>query len=228
MTAGALDFVADLQRRFGARRDELLGRTRAPPGGDAPHRPARLPARHTADPRGGLDRGAGTGRPPRPAGGDHRAARAEDGDQRAELRREGVAGRSGGREHPALVATSSAASSSCATPSAGSSNSPRPRARHYRLAHGPRRSRSSSRAPAAGTSTSGTCWSTARRPSARLVDFGLYFFHNAAELLNRGSGPYFYLPKMESHLEARLWNDVFTFAAGSDSASRTAPSAPRC
>jgi malate synthase len=48
--------------------------------------------------------------------------------------------------------------------------------------------------------------------SASLCDFGLYFFHNAAELLRRGSGPYFYLPKMESHLEARLWNDVF-FAA---------------
>jgi malate synthase len=48
--------------------------------------------------------------------------------------------------------------------------------------------------------------------SASLFDFGLYFFHNAAELLNRGSGPYFYLPKMESHLEARLWNDVFIYA----------------
>lgn len=45
-----------------------------------------------------------------------------------------------------------------------------------------------------------------------LVDFGLYFFHNAAELLKRGSGPYFYLPKMESYLEARLWNEVFVFA----------------
>jgi malate synthase len=45
-----------------------------------------------------------------------------------------------------------------------------------------------------------------------LVDFGLYFFHNAAELLARGSGPYFYLPKMESHLEAALWNDVFDHA----------------
>jgi malate synthase len=42
-----------------------------------------------------------------------------------------------------------------------------------------------------------------------LFDFGLYAFHNASELLTRGSGPYFYLPKMESHLEARLWNDVF-------------------
>jgi malate synthase len=45
-----------------------------------------------------------------------------------------------------------------------------------------------------------------------LVDFGLYFFHNARELLARGSGPYFYLPKLESHLEARLWDDVFTHA----------------
>ncbi len=45
-----------------------------------------------------------------------------------------------------------------------------------------------------------------------LVDFGLYFFHNAKELLARGTGPYFYLPKLESHREARLWNDVFEFA----------------
>ena len=45
-----------------------------------------------------------------------------------------------------------------------------------------------------------------------LVDFGLYFFHNARELLARGSGPYFYLPKLEGRLEARLWNDVFTEA----------------
>jgi len=45
-----------------------------------------------------------------------------------------------------------------------------------------------------------------------LVDFGLYFFHNAARLTARGLGPYFYLPKLESHLEARLWNDVFVAA----------------
>lgn len=48
--------------------------------------------------------------------------------------------------------------------------------------------------------------------SGSLVDFGLYFFHNAKTSLAQGSGPYFYLPKMESHLEARLWNDVFTAA----------------
>ena len=45
-----------------------------------------------------------------------------------------------------------------------------------------------------------------------LADFGLFFFHNAKETLDRGTGPYFYLPKLESHLEARLWNDVFVFA----------------
>jgi len=51
-----------------------------------------------------------------------------------------------------------------------------------------------------------------RPAAAALVDFGLYFFHNAHELLARGTGPYFYLPKLESHLEAHLWNDVFLFA----------------
>jgi malate synthase len=48
--------------------------------------------------------------------------------------------------------------------------------------------------------------------SASLFDFGLYFFHNAEALRERGTGPYFYLPKLESHLEARLWNDVFRAA----------------
>ena len=48
--------------------------------------------------------------------------------------------------------------------------------------------------------------------SGSLFDFGLYFFHNARERLDRGTGPYFYLPKMQSHREARLWNDVFLFA----------------
>ena len=51
-----------------------------------------------------------------------------------------------------------------------------------------------------------------RPMTGALLDFGLHFFHNAAELTERGEGPYYYLPKMESHLEARLWNDVFTHA----------------
>ena len=51
-----------------------------------------------------------------------------------------------------------------------------------------------------------------KRVSGGIFDFALYLFHNAKELIARGSGPYFYLPKMESHLEARLWNDVFVAA----------------
>src|SRR5579862_1029219 len=48
--------------------------------------------------------------------------------------------------------------------------------------------------------------------SGSLFDFGLFFFHNAKQQIANGSGPYFYLPKLESHLEARLWNDVFNFS----------------
>jgi malate synthase len=55
-------------------------------------------------------------------------------------------------------------------------------------------------------------WVDGEPISASLFDFGLYFFHNARRLLERGSGPYFYLPKLESHREARLWNDVFVSA----------------
>lgn len=51
-----------------------------------------------------------------------------------------------------------------------------------------------------------------RAASASLVDFGLYFFHNAKALIEGGRGPYFYLPKLENHLEARLWDDIFTFS----------------
>lgn len=56
--------------------------------------------------------------------------------------------------------------------------------------------------------------------SASLFDFGLYFFHNATELLRRGTGPYFYVPKMEHYLEARLWNDVFVHAQAALGLSR--------
>jgi malate synthase len=51
-----------------------------------------------------------------------------------------------------------------------------------------------------------------QRVSGGIFDFALFFFHNAKELIARGAGPFFYLPKMESHLEARLWNDIFNMA----------------
>jgi malate synthase len=50
--------------------------------------------------------------------------------------------------------------------------------------------------------------------SGSIIDFGLYLFHNARRLIEQGSGPYFYLPKLESHLEARLWNDIFSYSEG--------------
>jgi malate synthase len=55
-------------------------------------------------------------------------------------------------------------------------------------------------------------WVDGKPMSASLFDFGLYFFHNAQELIKRGSAPYFYLPKLENHLEARLWNQIFNWA----------------
>ncbi|MGT2494582.1 hypothetical protein ACU4GD_39505 [Cupriavidus basilensis] len=51
-----------------------------------------------------------------------------------------------------------------------------------------------------------------QRVSGGIFDFALFLFHNAKEQIARGAGPFFYLPKMESHLEARLWNDVFVMA----------------
>ncbi len=53
-------------------------------------------------------------------------------------------------------------------------------------------------------------WVDGKPMSGSLFDFGLYFFHNARRLIDKGTGPYFYLPKLESHLEARLWTDVYT------------------
>ena len=79
--------------------------------------------------------------------------------------------------------------------------------------HAERRGRRrSSCARAAGTSRSATSPVDGEPVSASLFDFGLAFFHNAPELLARGSGPYFYLPKLESHEEARLWARVFAIA----------------
>ena len=67
-------------------------------------------------------------------------------------------------------------------------------------------------ARAAGIWSKSMCWSAASQCQRSLFDFGLYVFHNARRLLAKGSGPYFYLPKLESHREARLWNDVMNFA----------------
>ena len=63
---------------------------------------------------------------------------------------------------------------------------------------------------------------------ASLFDFGLFFFHNAKRLIAKGTGPYFYLPKLQSHLEARLWNDVFLRAQHQLGIARAGRSRPPC
>ena len=85
-----------------------------------------------------------------------------------------------------------------------------PEGKQYSLK--PTRPRRSSCGRAAGTSPRSTCSSTASACRAASSTSALYFFHCAQAQIDRGSGPYFYLPKMESHLEARLWNDAFVLA----------------
>ena len=124
---------------------------------------------------------------------------------------ERVAGRPGGREHPALAQRRRRAGRAGATPSAGRWPTPAPTARSTgsaRTASCPR----SCRARAAGTCPSGTCWWTASRPWARWSTRGSTCSTTPQEQLDRGSGPYFYLPKLEGHLEAGLWALVFDHA----------------
>ena len=76
-----------------------------------------------------------------------------------------------------------------------------------------RRGPADDRRPSARLAPAGKAPARRRRAGRRrLVDFGLYFFHNARRLIAQGKGPYFYLPKIENHLEARLWNDIFILA----------------
>ena len=163
------------------------------------------------DPRRRLEGRADPGRPARPPRRDHRPGRPQDDRQRAEFRRQGLHGRFRGRHLADLGEPSS-------------------RARSTSRTAGPARSTSPTRRAARTTSSADSPAVLLVRPrgwhlpeehlvvdgepmSGSLFDFGLYFFHNAKAALGRGSGPYFYLPKMESHLEARLWNEVFVHAA---------------
>ena len=103
LTPEALAFVADLQTRFGAAPRRAAGRPRHPPGRDRRGPADRLPPGDRGRPRRRLAGAAAAARPGRPPGRDHRPDRAEDGDQRAQLRRERLAGRPRGRQHPALA-----------------------------------------------------------------------------------------------------------------------------
>ena len=205
----ALDFVAELHGRFGARRHELLAarRERAAElarGGTLDFLPETREIREGDWPVAAPPRGL-----PRPARRDHRADRPQARHQRAQLGRARLHGRLRGRELAHLGQPGRRA------------RQPRRRDRGHDRVHelrgqgvprSPTRSPRCSCARAAGTCPRSTCRSTASRPPARSSDFGLHVFHGGRRLAAQGRGVFFYLPKLEHHLEARLWNDAFAFA----------------
>ena len=213
LTDEALAFVAELQRRVRAPAGRAAGRRVGAPRRGRADRAARLPARDRARPRRRVDGRAGAGRPRRSPGRDHRADGPKMAINALNSGAQGLARRPRGREHAALVATSSAGRSPCATPIR------RPLELHRRP-----RARTTSCAPTGGWPSS-WCgprgWHLDERhllvdgapPWAPWSTSGCTSSTTPRSCSTRGSGPYFYLPKMESHLEARLWNDVFTFAA---------------
>ena len=211
LTAEALAFVADLHRSLQRVAGGAAGAPGGAPGALRRRRAPRLPARDRVGPRGWrLARRPGAGRPPGSAGRDHRPGRPQDDDQRPQLAAPRSSWPTSRTPSPPPGRTSSTASSTCRDAVRRTISF---RARGQARTASTSRSPPCSSGPAAGTCTRSTCWSTASPISASLFDFGLYFFHNAASSsLARGSGPYFYLPKLESHLEARLWNDVFVHA----------------
>ena len=180
-------------------------------------RAARLPPRDARRPRGRLADRAVPGRDRRPPGRDHRAGRPQDGDQRAQLGRAGVHGRLRGLELAHLGELHRRAAQSDRRARAHD------RARHRREAVHARGRRGGAVRAAARLAPRGAPLRGRRRAdSGSLFDFGLYFLRNHGR-----NGRYFYLPKLESHLEARLWNDVFTWSRRSGSGCRRARSRRR-
>ena len=210
LTADAIAFVADLERKFGPERSRLLARRAEI---QAPARcglEARFPRRDAGRARRRLERGADPARSSGSPRRDHRPDRPQDGDQRAQLRRQCLHGRFRGCEHAYLGQSDRGPDQPHRRGAPKPSRSTIPRdGRHYAL--NPKTATLLVRPrgwhlPEAHVLVEG------EPMSGSLFDFGLFFFHNADELVARGTGPYFYLPKIESHLEARLWNDVFLFA----------------
>ena len=211
LTPDAVAFAARLQRAFGAapRRTARARAPRARREFDAGKLPDFL-RRDARRPRRRLDVRAVPADIAGPPRRDHRPGRPQDDHQRAQLGRQRVHGRLRGRQHADAGTTTSRASSTCATRSAGGSTSRRPKARptssndktatlfvRPRGWHLPEKHvLDRRRADLAAASSTSRCTSSTTRRSC----------------VARGSGPYFYLPKLESHLEARLWNDIFVMA----------------
>ena len=225
LTPDALGLVAALQRELGPRRAELLAaratrQVELSAGGRWTSCPRPGPSGTT--PMAGGRPGAGPGGPP---GRDHRPDRPEDDHQRAELGGEGVARRLRGREHPAV-----------------GQHGHRPAQPHRRAGPHPRlHQRGRQVLPAEAGQELATIvvrprgWHLdekhvlvdGQRVSGSLFDFALYFFHCARRQLEKGSGPYFYLPKIESHWRPGSGTTRSTWPR-TPWASRAARSGPPC
>ena len=212
---GARPASPALQRELGAaprgaaRRPRRRGRWSCRPGARSTSWPRTQAIRDDPDWRVARARARAGG----PAGGDHRPDRPEDDHQRAELRRQGLAGRLRGREHAALGQHGHRPAQPHRTRSTAPSTSPARKARRTSCARTTSWPRSWS-GRAAGTWTRSTCWSTASRSRAACSTSRCTSSTARSRQLDKGTGPYFYLPKIESHLEARLWNDAFNLRPG--------------
>ena len=227
LTPEALEFVAELQREFAGGATSSCSRA---PSARRESTPASCPdflARDARDPRGAT--GGSRPRPAdlqRPARRDHRPGRPQDGDQRAQLGREGLHGRLRGRALADLGERRRGPGQPARRRRAARSRSTRRRAR-----------RTGSTTTIATLLVRPRGWHLDEQHVARRRRAGLgepLRLRRSTSSTTRAScsraarGPYFYLPKLESHLEARLWNDVFVLRAGARSASRAARSGRPC
>ena len=210
LTPLALQLLASLHRRFNTRRLELLkARRERQIQLDDGALPDFLP-RHRRRTRRRLAHRPGAAGPARPARRDHRPRRPQDGHQRAQLAASVFMADFEDASSPDLGQPRCAARSTWPTPSAARSASTiRATGKMYGSRTARRRC---SCARAAGTWRRSTCTSTASRSPARCSISASFSPTTTRRWRARGTGPYFYLPKMESHLEARLWNDVFVAA----------------
>ena len=218
----ALAFLGELHGRFEPATPGPAAGTRRAPARLAARRDARLPRRDARGARGRLAGRPGPRRPRRPAGRDHRPDRPQDGDQRAELGRQGLHGRLRGLElaavgehdrRPGQPLDAIDGTIEFTTPEEG--------------VPAPRRRGDAAR-PAARLAPAREAPAGRRQPvSRRALRLRPLPLPQRPQADRAGTGPYFYLPKMESHLEARLWNDVFEFSEDG-SGSRPGRSRRRC
>ena len=209
LTPAALAFVAALERELGRDPHGAPPPPRRAPGGVRRGRAAGLPARDPRDSRAGLDGRARAQGSRAPLGRAHGPRRAEDGHQRAQLRRRRLHGGLRGRQHAGLAQHGPGPGEPGRR---GRADDRAPEPGRPRLPPERASSRPCSSARAAGTSSSATSGSTAPPCRAASSTSASTSSTTAAGCSSAAAGPYFYLPKLESHLEARLWNDAFVLA----------------